>query len=396
MGKPWILVLCHEFPPLGGGAGGNACRLCRELTGRGLSVEVWTADPGAAAREVFPFPVEYVPTARTRRFETHARAMAAYVRGACALGRRARRDRPALILAVLGIPAGLAGAYLSRRLKAPLCVWHHGSDVHAGRPRGPGLLHRFLLRRVWARASVTFFVGPGLRDLASKMGRPPEPRLLPACPAPDLLAAAPASAPATAAAAGAEGYLLFLGRFDPVKRPLLLAEAAARLKAEGALARKIRFVGSGRLEGALGEAIARRGLAGQVSVEAAAPPGAVPDLLRSAYALVLPSRMEGFNTTLLEAAHFGVPAVAADTDGIRDFVRDGDTGLLFAEGDAGALAAALRKLMDDAALRDALGARAQAAAAPYRPARVADAFLAGLAPLVPAFGALAQEPSPWN
>lgn len=406
MRDPWILVLSHEFPPLGGGAGKNAYLLCRELARRKVAVKVWTADPGPERRLRFDFPVEYLRTARRDRFDTHLRAMAAYVGKACLMGWRRRRERPALILAVLGIPAGLAGSLLHRVYGAPLAVWHHGSDVHGGRPQGAGMAQRCLLRRVWKRAAVNYFVGSGLRDRACAYGCPRAPRLLPSCPAPEILESGQGTGKhyGNAGASAAEGSValpadlpfLFLGRFDPVKNPLLLIEAAARMKSAGTLSRRILMIGSGRLEADLGRALRRLGLESDVALEPAASFAAVPDRLRSAYALVLPSRIEGFNTTVLEAAGFGVPAVAADVAGLRDFVRDGDTGLLFPEGDAAALAAALRRLEDDPGLRAALGERARAAAAPYRIERVADAFLAGLSAATSAFSGFAREASPWN
>jgi hypothetical protein len=99
----------------------------------------------------------------------------------------------------------------------------------------------------------------------------------------------------------------------------------------------------------------------------------------SAYALILCSRIEGFNTTAMEAAHFGVPSIASDTVGLRDFVRHGRNGLLFREGDADSLAHALATLAERPAERDALGRQARQDALAYRPDRVADGFLDAIA-----------------
>ena len=394
MESPWILVLCHEFPPLGGGAGKNLYLLCRELTRRGLKVRVWTTDPGKGSRWKHEFPVEYIATSRTERFETNLGGMAGFAKGACALGLRNRRDKPVLVLATLGVAAGLPGRFLSHLYKVPLAVWHHGSDVHAGTSEGPGRLQKFLLRRVWAKSALNFFVSPSLLELASKIGRPPRPRILPACPSPEIMGAM-----ATSVAdplASARGFFLFLGRFDPVKNPLLLVEAASVLKAQKAEARLVRMVGSGSMAGSIFDFIRHHTLADRIALQDAVPFDKVPGLLGSTYAIVVPSRIEGFNTTILEAAHFGVPAVAADVPGIRDFVKDGETGLLFPDNDAAGLAAALKRLSADPGLRDALGARARAAAAPYFPARVADSFLTEVEALVPGMAVYAQGTPAWN
>lgn len=71
----------------------------------------------------------------------------------------------------------------------------------------------------------------------------------------------------------------------------------------------------------------------------------------------MPSLWEGLPLVLLEALSVGVPVVASACDGILDVLRDGDNGLLVTPADAGALAAALELLCNDASLRDRLGAK---------------------------------------
>ncbi len=398
MEPPWILVLCHEFPPLGGGAGKNLYLLCRELTRRGLRVRVWTEDPGARKRRNYDFEVEYLRVGRKARFETSRKGMAAFLARACLRALRLRSGRPALVLSVLGIPSGLAGAFIAKYTGAPHAVWYHGSDIHAGRRQGPGAFQRFLLRRVWKGAAVNFFVSTGLRDMAAAIGKADLRRvhLLPACPSPEILAC-----PAEGSGKPEERTFLFLGRLDPVKHPLLALQAIEILKTRGQVTRKFRMAGSGALTPEVQKFVRVKALSGVVALEGAASYDRVPELLRSAYALIVPSRIEGFNTTILEAAHFGVPAVASDTQGIRDFVKHGETGLLFKEDDAEGLAEALRALAADPSLRDALGERARAAAGPYRPERVAEAFLAGIAGLAPGFDAPGldsriREGAAWN
>ncbi|HYM40903.1 MAG TPA: glycosyltransferase family 4 protein [Thermoplasmata archaeon] len=65
----------------------------------------------------------------------------------------------------------------------------------------------------------------------------------------------------------------------------------------------------------------------------------MPDLYRSADAVVLPSFLESCPLTGLEAMACGTPLIAADVGGVSEIVRDGDTGWLFRAGDAAALAA---------------------------------------------------------
>ena len=62
----------------------------------------------------------------------------------------------------------------------------------------------------------------------------------------------------------------------------------------------------------------------------------------------------------MEAAACGTPSVASDAPGLRDSVRDGLTGLLVPHGDATALADAMLRLADDAALVETMGIAARA------------------------------------
>jgi glycosyltransferase involved in cell wall biosynthesis len=88
--------------------------------------------------------------------------------------------------------------------------------------------------------------------------------------------------------------------------------------------------------------------------------GFVPDarklrLLRSTWANLFPSPKEGWGITVVEAAACGTPSLASDSPGLRDSVRDGETGYLVPHGDPAALAARMLELAADSALVDRLG-----------------------------------------
>lgn len=97
-----------------------------------------------------------------------------------------------------------------------------------------------------------------------------------------------------------------------------------------------------------------------VSFLGALSPAEVADLLSRGAAYVWPGHGEAYGLAYLEAQAAGLPVVAEATAGVPEVVRDGATGVLVPERDTAALTAALRRLLDDAALRDrmALAARA--------------------------------------
>jgi glycosyltransferase involved in cell wall biosynthesis len=84
----------------------------------------------------------------------------------------------------------------------------------------------------------------------------------------------------------------------------------------------------------------------------------VPDLMRAADAVVLPSSNEGLPLTLLEAQASGTPVLAAPTAGVPEIVAHGETGLLIPHDDAPAYARELQALFADPARAEALAAAA--------------------------------------
>jgi len=82
-------------------------------------------------------------------------------------------------------------------------------------------------------------------------------------------------------------------------------------------------------------------------------------LLRGSWANVFPSPKEGWGITVVEAAACGTPSIASNSPGLRDSVRNGETGYLVPHGDADALAARMLELAGSPALVAHLGAAAR-------------------------------------
>jgi glycosyltransferase involved in cell wall biosynthesis len=85
----------------------------------------------------------------------------------------------------------------------------------------------------------------------------------------------------------------------------------------------------------------------------------VPQLLAACDVFALPSLYEGSSLAVLEAMAAGIPIVSSAIGGTDELIEDGRSGLLVAPGDAGALAAALQRVIGDPALRESLAARAR-------------------------------------
>ncbi len=105
-------------------------------------------------------------------------------------------------------------------------------------------------------------------------------------------------------------------------------------------------------------------------------------LLRRAWALAFASPKEGWGITNLEAAACATPVVASDSPGLRESVRDGETGLLVPHGDVAAMSAAMARIASDRSLVDTFGAAGRRFAETFTWDRAADETLVHLAQII--------------
>ena len=380
-----ILVLTHELPPLGGGAGRAMAQLCSALAETGVAITVWTQEPPAAVRKDFPFHVRYFATGRKLQFQTNVSTILLYSARILFSGLMLGKHKPDLILSNTGIPTGCVGAFLGLMLGVPNAIWYHGADVHENRVQGAGPLYRLMLKLAWRNTALHCFVAKGLLKMAEGYGGMRTPRmvlplfadhLVPVGPAPSE-GAGTSARPGARPDAGRPRVFLFTGRLEKVKDPFLFLRAIGILKAGGKLPADVSFriLGGGDLFEPLRAGIARAGLSAVVALDPPVPGDSMAKVYGSAYALVLTSVVEGFPLTILEAALCGVPSIGSDTLGVNEEIVDGRNGLLFPKDDASACAAVMLRLIEDPALRESLGRGSRAAAMELSSRKSAALFL---------------------
>ncbi|MEV6779601.1 glycosyltransferase family 4 protein [Streptomyces syringium] len=142
----------------------------------------------------------------------------------------------------------------------------------------------------------------------------------------------------------------------PLKGLVFLIEALAKVRTENPDAHLV-VVGKRAEGGPVAAAIERYGLEGAVEFVKGITDAELVDLVRSAQIACVPSLYEGFSLPAAEAMATGTPLVATTGGAIPEVAGpDGETCLAVPPGDAGALAAALGRLLGDAGLRRRLGA----------------------------------------
>jgi glycosyltransferase involved in cell wall biosynthesis len=150
--------------------------------------------------------------------------------------------------------------------------------------------------------------------------------------------------------------LVHVGNYSEEKNHLWLVGAFRGILTAAPEAHLV-LIGDGVLRPEVEARIAQLELDHSVHVLGVQPDAA--QLVAGADVFVLPSRIEGIPGVVLEAAAQAVPAVATDVGGMREAVRDGETGLLVARGDEGGFVAAVLALLADPARRCSMGAAAR-------------------------------------
>ena len=257
-----------------------------------------------------------------------------------------------VIHAQYAYPNGLAALRAARAAGLPAVVSVQGGDGH-----WVGTCcttHRDLVRAVFAAAPALLIGSPSFAgEVCERHGVDPARfTLVPGATDAERFTRADAVARASNPA-----VLLYHGRVDRRKGVLDLLEAVRLLLADGVRARLL-VSGIGPDVEAVGERITQLGLDGCVEVLGAVPYEHAHEVYRRGEIFVSPTYAEGFSNTILEAMATGLPVVSTDVVGVRDCVRPDENGVLVPPADPPALAAGIRRVLDDAALRQRIADRA--------------------------------------
>ena len=146
---------------------------------------------------------------------------------------------------------------------------------------------------------------------------------------------------------------VYLGRLKKYKRVDVVIRAFSELNVPEAT---LEIAGTGDYRAQLEGLVNSLGLTDRVHFLGFIPEDQKVHLLRRAWASTLASPKEGWGISNLEAAACATPVIAANSPGIRESVIDGETGFLVPPDDPGAMAAAMRGIVESRDLVNVLGA----------------------------------------
>jgi glycosyltransferase involved in cell wall biosynthesis len=283
-------------------------------------------------------------------------AMASYVRKQYTAALDAgRQHQPDVIHGHWAIPTGPAVVAAARKLGCPSVITMHGGDVYVNHEQGYNFPTRWyvrpVLRRTLRGASGLTAISDDCRTHALNAGANAETIEIIMNGA-DLRRFSPGEA-------NVSDYgrqMVFACRqLIPRKGIRFLVQAVAMLKTDYPELQLV-VAGDGMERDSLETLSRDLGIEDRVHLIGWVANADLPTYFRSAIFSVIPSIEEGFGIPAAEAMGCEIPVIASDAGGLPEVVEDGVTGFVVEKASADALAAAMRKLLDDQDLRRRFGA----------------------------------------
>ena len=371
--RPHLLV-CLDFPPMGGGI----ARFMQEVTlhypaGR-LIVSTGTVPGAAEADAALPNRVDRLPIPALR-----LKRLGSLVRWSSRVVDLARQSGAEFAWCGNLRPATYTAWWARRRLGLPYGVIFHGHDLLSTQNRSRANLHkpmqmRALLKGASVLVANSAFTTGVCADYLEELGigecRPrlhtvplgTDPaRFRPGLPTEDVRAR-------YGLPAGGR-WLVTVARLTPHKGVDTTLRALAAL---GPGFEDVRYlaVGSGKQEAELRELARELGVADRFHLLQGVPDEDLPGLynvgtLYSGLSRRGGQHVGGVGISLVEASASGLPVVGGRSGGVEDAVREGETGLLVDPDDVGAVVELVRRLLGDPEMMRRLGAGGRAAVESY-------------------------------
>jgi len=337
-----ILILTHEYPPVGGGGGRVAQDICTGLAQRGHELIVLTAQcDDLPEKELLDgLRLLRIKSGRRQPFRADMRAMIGYVWAGFWQGRRVIRQwKPDVIHVHFAVPAGVVAWALFVTTAVPYVLTAHLGDVPGGTPEKTGKWFRWVkpfTPPIWRRAGKVVAVSDFTRRLALKH-YPVEIDVVPN--GVDLQALDPGEI-----VVNDPPQLVFAGRFMPQKNPLQIVESLAVV---ADLPWHCVMMGDGPLRSAVEESIASHGLQERFTLPGWVTPQEVIDCYRKSDIYFMPSLSEGLPVVGVQSMSMGLVLVLGAAGGNVELIKEGENGFLCDPHDREAFSAALRELLSD-------------------------------------------------
>jgi glycosyltransferase involved in cell wall biosynthesis len=345
-----ILIVNSEYPPIGGGAGNASAHIADQLEKLGHIVTVVTSrfEKLPHREQSKNITIYRIPSIRRQQDRSNPLEQIVFILSASVWTLSLIPHlRPNATLAFFGVPSGAIAWLIKIIYRIPYVISLRGGDVPGFRPYDFHIYHKLiapLLRLIWKNAAAVIANSNGLRHLAHAFDSRFEVPVIPNGVDLELFKMGKRD--------WSSPRLLSVGRIVHQKGLDLAMHALGGLKD---LKWEWRIAGDGPQMHALQSLAQELGIDDRVIFLGWQSRQQILESYQQANVFLFPSRHEGMPNAILEAMSSGLPVIATCIAGNEELVVEGQTGYLVPAEDIENLQNALKKILNDSALRQEMG-----------------------------------------
>ena len=337
-----ILVLIHEFPPIGGGGGPIARDLSLQWVKAGHKVRVVTARFGdlPARENIDGLEVVRLDCHRTESFRAKMKAMIGYVSAAVKYCCFDCKDfQPDLIHVHFAVPNGPAAMIAAKKMKVPYVITAHLGDIPGASPEKTKKWFRYIqpfTPPIWKNAARVVAVSEFSRRMALNTYDVPI-DVIPNGIDYDKIKNPQIETHETP-------QIVFAGRFVPQKNLTQVIKTLAEIKD---LNWHAVLIGDGQDKDTLLSMRNTLGLEDRIDFPGWKTPEEVIDIFHHSDILFMPSLTEGLPVTGIQGMASGLALLLSNAGGNPEIIAEGDNGFIHEPSDTKAYAEDLRSLLTE-------------------------------------------------
>lgn len=313
-----ILVVSHEFPPIGGG-GANACYfLTKGFVEQGHQVTLVTANYQGMPEEEELNGVRIIRVNALRAHKEHCsfKEMLSYLMKALPVADKLqKKERFDVCLVFFGIPSGPIGYWLKKKYKLPYVIRFGGGDV-------PGFQERFTkvykliapaIKAIWKKADALVANSQGLKDMALDFYDKKDFQII--CNGVDTEVFYPIEKQESE-----ECKILFVSRLIERKGLQYVIPDLKKLQEKTEKKVRLIIVGDGPYRSQLEALVKENGVEDMVCFEGQKNKEELVPYYQEADIFILPSSKEGMPNVVLEAMACGLPVIMTPCEGSSELI----------------------------------------------------------------------------
>ena len=337
-----ILVLIHEFPPVGGGGGPIARDLSLQWVKAGHQVRVVTARFGELPHRenIEGLDVVRLDCHRTEAYRAKMKAMIGYITAAAKYCCFDCRDfQPDLIHVHFAVPNGPAAMLAAKKMKVPYVITAHLGDIPGASPEKTKKWFSYIqpfTPPIWKKAARVIAVSEFSRRMALKSYNVPIDVI------PNGIDYEKIKNPLIIQHDTPE--IVFAGRFVPQKNLMQIVKTLAEVREMNWHAT---LIGDGQDKALLSEAVKEAGLEERISFPGWKTPEEVINIFHNSDILFMPSLTEGLPVTGIQGMASGLALLLSNAGGNPEIITIGSNGFIHDPNDTEGFAGALREMLTD-------------------------------------------------